>query len=94
MWSVSTQGDKLETVQIQQPISTEEGLCVISHCDLLPGLAFPVSSSTKFSMGKAGRFKLQMSSSPEQEDAMENSPLSKVSTPSLLPSSLYLVALE
>lgn len=94
MWSVSTQGDELEIVQIQQPISTEEGLCIISHCDLLPGLAFPVSSSTKFSMGRAGKFKLQMSSSQEQEDAVENSPLSKVSTLFLLPSSLYLVALE
>lgn len=94
MWSVSTQGDELEIVQIQQPISTEEGLCIISHCDLLPGLAFPVASSTKFSMGRAGRYKLQMSSSQEQEDAVENFPLSKVSTPFLLPSSLYLVALE
>lgn len=93
MWSVSTQGDELEIVQIQQPISAEEGLCIISHCDLLPGLAFPDSSSTPH-LGRAGRFKLQMSSSQEQEDAVENSPLSKVSTLFLLPSSLYLVALE
>lgn len=73
MRSVSTRGDKSETVQIQQPISPEEGLCTISHCALLPGLAFSLSSSTKVSTGKAGRFKLKTSSNPEQEDAVEDS---------------------
>lgn len=72
-----------ESVQVQQP-RLKRPLHHF-HRDLLPALASLVPSPPKFLMAQAGGIQLQPGSSPEQEGAVENSPVPKVSVASSLP---------